>query len=308
MTPIQQVQAATAIANNGAMMRPFITKKIVDPNEDKVILENEPVVAGKPISPDTAKKVRDLLRDVVTDGTGQSFAIEEYEVAGKTGTAEIPSPEGGYMKGWGNNIYSFLGMAPYDDPKLIVYVAVDRPKLEDFEPGAAVTSQLFKTIMKNSLQHLNVEPSDDPSRNDDESSNDHNGIPLANYSGIHLDEARKELEEQGFNVTTFGNNDSLITGQLPFPETSVLSGERILLKGEGDLLMPDATGWSLADLFKLAEILQLEVNIDGSGFVVKQSIPANEVVRSQDILEVSLAPPNVPEDVNRETEEEQKNE
>src|SRR5690606_15251386 len=126
VTPIQQVQAATAFANNGKMMKPYVIKKIVDPETDETVVEAKPKVAGNPISEKTAKKVLDILETVVTDGTGKPYAIDGYQIAGKTGTAQIPSPNGGYMKGWGKNIYSFIGFAPKEDPELIVYTEIGR--------------------------------------------------------------------------------------------------------------------------------------------------------------------------------------
>ncbi|PWA13403.1 penicillin-binding protein [Pueribacillus theae] len=291
VTPIQQIQAATAIANNGVMMRPYVTRKIIDPETDEIILENKPKSTGKPISPETASKVLDILETVVTDGTGQPFAIEGYDIAGKTGTAQIPSPNGGYMKGWGKNIYSFIGMAPKNDPKLVVYVAVDRPKLKGFETGSQATGKLFTSITKNSLQHLNIEPDASEDSKKALSKNSNYGLELEDYAGKKLEEARKELENKGFKVEALGNKDSLIQEQIPYPGSSVLNGERIILKGDGEIKMPNLKGWSLADALKVVEILQLEPKINGSGYVVKQSIKPKESVREKDQITIQLAPP-----------------
>ena len=89
----------------------------------------------------------------------RNYAIEGYEVAGKTGTAQIPG-KGGYLTGSGNYIYSFLGMAPKDDPRLIMYVAVQQPNLTKNPNGSAPVQMIFKPVMKNSLQYLQIEPSD----------------------------------------------------------------------------------------------------------------------------------------------------
>lgn len=290
VTPIQQVQAATAIANNGVMMKPFITQKIVDPETNETIEETKPEIAGKPVSPETAKQVLDLLETVVTDGTGKPFAIEGYEIAGKTGTAQIPSPEGGYMKGWGKNLYSFIGMAPKDDPKLIVYVAVDRPNLEGFETGSEATARLFKAIMQNSLQYLHIKP--DEKTSNDMSNESEFSISLDDYRGKSLEQASLELEDKGLKVEALGNSDSKVSQQIPFPEANVLQGERVILKGEGQYKLPNLIGWSLADTLKLIDILELESEIKGSGFVTKQSIRENEVVRQGDIIKLEFNPPN----------------
>lgn len=145
VTPIQLVQAATAIANDGKMMKPYAIDKIVDPITDKVKLEHKPEEVGKPVTKETAAQVRQLLERVVTSpkGTGTAYKIDGYSVGGKTGTAQIPDGKGGYMTGRQNYIFSFLGMAPMDDPQLVVYVAVKQPKLKDDENGAQPLADYF---------------------------------------------------------------------------------------------------------------------------------------------------------------------
>ena len=91
---MQMIQAATAIANDGVMMKPYVIDKITDPNTDKVVQDQKPEENGSPISAKTAKEVRELLASTVTSefGTGKKFALNGYTVGGKTGTAEIPNP------------------------------------------------------------------------------------------------------------------------------------------------------------------------------------------------------------------------
>src|SRR5699024_4189262 len=78
LTPIQQVNAATAIANEGEMLKPYVIKKIVDSNSGDIVEENSAEVVGKPISKETANQVLDLLENVVTseEGTGQMYALD----------------------------------------------------------------------------------------------------------------------------------------------------------------------------------------------------------------------------------------
>ena len=99
---MQMVQAATAIANDGVMMKPYVIDKITNPNTDKIVQDQKPEENGSPISAETAKQVRELLASTVTSekGTGRKFALNGYTVGGKTGTAEIPNPSGtGYLAG-----------------------------------------------------------------------------------------------------------------------------------------------------------------------------------------------------------------
>ncbi|WP_371017466.1 penicillin-binding protein [Pseudalkalibacillus sp. JSM 102089] len=303
ITPIQQVQAITAIANGGKMMKPYVIEKIVDPESNEVKLNHEPEVAGEPISKDTAKQTRDLLRTVVTDGTGTPYNIEGYEIAGKTGTAQISQGSKGYMSGYGNNIFSFIGMAPADDPELVVYVAVDRPQLEYPELGSDPVSLIFNTVMKNSLQYLNIDPMEKKEETSEESSKKESGQVLTEVTGMNADEAKKELEAKGLSVTVLGDGE--VTGQSPHAGTKILDNERIILRAEGSAKMPDITGWSLADVMKLVELMDLKPNVMGAGYVTKQGINKGSNIKKDDYLVVELKSPSSEEEEPEQTEAEE---
>ncbi|WP_078554855.1 penicillin-binding transpeptidase domain-containing protein [Bacillus alkalicellulosilyticus] len=302
VTPIQQIQAATAIANNGKMMKPYVIDKIVNPADGSIILANEPEVVGEPVSKDTAKQVRDLLETVVTEpaGTGRPFYIEGFDVIGKTGTAQISAPGGGYLQGHGVNIFSFLGMAPKDDPKVVVYVAVDRPQLKPVESGSAPVSMIFNTVMKHSLQYLNITPTYEEITNQSEQ-----GIQLDNYKGKDPKKVKKELEEKGLEVLVFGNGDKVIDQQ-PVSDRHIMIGERVLIRTEGEKFsMPDVIGWSFRDVMKLSNLLQLQMNATGAGFTVQQNISPGSTVREGDYVQVELREPS---ELIRTTEEEENEE
>ena len=289
-TPIQQIQAATAITNNGKMMKPYVVDKIVDPDTDKVLKDYKPQEVGSPISAETSKKVLDLLETVVTseNGTGKLYYLEGYDVAGKTGTAQIPDPKGGYLTGLGNNIFSFIGMAPKNDPKLIVYVAVEQPKLEDYEKGSEPVSLIFNPVMKNSLQYMNIEPTNQEKA---EKTNDiQRGFQLQSYSGKSIDGVLKQLSEQQIEVITLGTGNKVVT-QIPYEGESVNPGEKVILLTDGDVQMPDVTGWSLRDIMKIANVTKLKPNIVGNGYVVKQNLAPGTKIKENDYLIIQLEPP-----------------
>lgn len=107
------------------------------------------------------RKRCDILGEVVTSkiGTGQAYKIEGFDVAGKTGTAQIAG-KGGYLDGTDNYIFSFMGMAPKDDPELLIYVAVQQPQLKAGQSSSDPVSEIFNPTMKNSLHYLNIEPTE----------------------------------------------------------------------------------------------------------------------------------------------------
>lgn len=297
ITPIQQIQAVTAIANGGKMMKPFVIDRIIDPNTGEVIESTEPEIVGEPISSTTATQVLELMESVVDSpaGTGKPYYIEGFEIAGKTGTAEIPNPNGGgYLSGHGQYIYSFLGVAPKSDPQLIVYVAVDRPKLDLHEPGAAPVSQIFTTIMKHSLQYLNISPSATVSQDDLVEE----GVLTKSYVGESIESAKAYFREIGVEAIVLGSGDK-VEEQLPIGSTMLIPGEKVMIATDSNTYnMPNIKGWSLRDVMKLATILELNANFIGSGFVTKQSIPSNQTVEKGDYIAIELALPNgVTEDV-----------
>ncbi len=281
ITPIQQIQAMTAIANNGKMMKPQVIDKIVNHDTGEVIRDVTPEVVSTPISAETAKEVRDILETVVTNketGTGTRYQIDGYNVAGKTGTASIPDPKGGYLDGEDDYIFSFLGMAPKDDPKLIVYVAVQQPEIDHYSMGAIPVSLVFNPVMKNSLQYLNIQPSQQEKAST---------TKLADLVGQNVSKTVKQLEESGQEVVVLGKGEK-VTGQLPAANTNVLEGEKIIIQSDGKLSAPDMTGWSLRDVMKVAKVSGMKLNSTGSGYVVKQNIKEGASLRKGDFLIVDL--------------------
>jgi penicillin-binding protein 2B len=302
ITPIQQIQAATAIANGGKMMQPYVIDKIMNPETKKVVQDNEPKVKGTPISEATSKQVRDILETVVTEGTGKPYMIDGYSVAGKTGTAQIPGKDGKYISGWGENVFSFIGMAPKDDPKLLVYVAVERPKVEFPEMGSTPTANIFTSVMKSSLQYLNIQPEAKEKQSKSKAKKTY-GKELNNYTGQSAKEAKSELEKLGMQVSVIGSGDEVIK-QEPYEGAYVIKGERVILRTSGDAKMPDLTNWSYMDILRLSKLLGLKETITGSGFAVKQNVKAGNPVKEGDYLVVQLEAPKETEPISEENSEE----
>lgn len=150
---LQLITALSSIANGGFLMKPYVVKSIKDPNGN-IIAENNPVIIRKVISEDTAKKVTDMLVMVTQEGgTGTRAALSDFEVAGKTGTAQKPDfKNGGYAKG--AFMASFFGFVPAHAPRLAILVAIDEPKGEHY--GGVVSGPVFKEIAEESLSYLGV--------------------------------------------------------------------------------------------------------------------------------------------------------
>lgn len=290
-TPIQQMKALTSIINDGKMLQPYVIEKIVDPNTDEVLEENEPTIVGEPITKDTADQVIELLDSVVNsdDGTGRKFQLDDYSVLGKTGTAQMPNPEGkGYLTGKENHVFSFIGMAPKDDPKLMMHVSITQPSLPDDESGSDPVSFIFKNVMENGLHYLNIEP--DKEKDLEKAKK----LTFPDVVDLNTEEAEKLLEKQKANVTIVGDGKKITNANI-MAGADFYQGQRVILITDKPK-MPDIGGWTQRDIVSLANRLELEAKLTGSGFAVKQSIKAGEKVKKDMTLEVTLSSETPPEE------------
>lgn len=287
VTPIQQVKAATAIANEGKMLQPYVIKKIVHPDTGEVIVENTPTVVSEPINKETASKVLELLDSVVNgkNGTGRIYQLEDYSVIGKTGTAEIPNPHGaGYLSGHGNNIYSFLGMAPKDDPELIMYVAVNQPKLSYQESGSMTVAHIFNNVMENSLHYLNIEP-------DQAEVEPIKPVTIPALIGEDTKQVKETLQQIDIKVTLIGDGEKIVAASAHEGANMLPNDHLILLTDEPK--MPNIKGWSLREVIKLADLLDLQLEFLGSGYVTQQSIQVDTPLKQGDYLGIELSAPSL---------------
>lgn len=136
-TPIQILSAISAIANDGKRMKPYVVKEVQ--NEDETI-KFAPQVVSQPISEETADKVAVMMTSVVTGGDAKwvfDKYLREYDIAGKTGTAQIPKKDTvGYYTDRTNA--TFVGFAPVEDPKMIMIIRLEEPGLNEFAASTAV--------------------------------------------------------------------------------------------------------------------------------------------------------------------------
>jgi cell division protein FtsI/penicillin-binding protein 2 len=150
-TPLQMAAAYAAIGNDGIWTAPHIVASTtdVDGNEEVAGLETRRVV-----SEETAILMQQLLANVVDEGTGQAATVAGYQVGGKTGTANKLGEDGRYTE---VTRASFVGMAPMNDPKVVVAVLIDAPSYR-FRTGGAAAAPVFAQVMEQALHRLGVAP------------------------------------------------------------------------------------------------------------------------------------------------------
>lgn len=152
VTPVQLMAAISTIANGGKLMKPYVVDEVHTP--DGHVDKTQAQEIKRVLNTDTSDKVKDMMVSVVVNGHGKKAAVPGYAVAGKTGTAQIPKPGGGYYDD--RHIGSFVGFAPAKDPKFVMLVRLDQPKNVAWaEESAAPT---FGKMAKWLLDYLRVSP------------------------------------------------------------------------------------------------------------------------------------------------------
>jgi len=154
VTPLQLAAGVGAIANNGTWVQPHLIRRTYDPRTGVTEKWTEPE-RRQAVKPEVARTVSRLMADNITQGSqiaGKS--VPSYRVAGKTGTAQ-KAREGGRGYIGGQTIASFVGFLPYDDPQLLILVAVDNPKT-DGKWGNTIAGPVFNAIARESARLLAI--------------------------------------------------------------------------------------------------------------------------------------------------------
>jgi cell division protein FtsI (penicillin-binding protein 3) len=220
VTPLQIVTALCSIANGGVWMRPAVIKEIRD-HRDQVVQEFYPDPAGRVLEKKWADAITRMMVNVTQPGgTGARAAIDGYQVAGKTGTAQKADPiAGGYSKD--KRVASFMGFVPAEQPRLAILVVVDEPTSSPY--GGVVAAPVFARIAKAALRYLGVFPKaadnqsqiaavDNSNLQSQEESLEKGhlkvgleGISVPNVRGLSVREAIRRLSIRGLAVSIRGS-------------------------------------------------------------------------------------------------------
>ena len=151
-TMTQLMTSFCSLINGGNYYKPHVVKQIEDHNGN-IVETKDPVLVKKTISPETSELVKEYMRQVVTDGTGKKVAVDGYDIAGKTGTAEK------FPRNQGNYLLSFAGYAPADNPEIAIYVVIDEAN-SDNQSNSAFVLDLTREILEEALPYLDVTRND----------------------------------------------------------------------------------------------------------------------------------------------------
>lgn len=255
VTPLQIANAYATIANGGFLKKPYVVRAIRDAETQEVV-DTKPQVIRQVLSAETAAKMRTMLLGVTTgDGTGIAARVPGFPVGGKTGTAQKVNPNGrGYLKG--AYVASFAGFLPANDPKFVIYIAVDHPRKEYY--GAAVAAPVFSRIAQFAVRRAGLAPVSAPTLEDNAK------VPALAMSEV--DPVEKSMTPQ------------LTLDDAPTPASLSVAAGKELSNAKAPMLnaavgVPDLAGLTLREVLTRVTGTGIEVRVHGEG-TVSRTLPA----------------------------------
>ncbi len=265
-TPLQLLNAFSAVINGGNLMKPYTVSQIIN-IDNGVVFENQPKIERKVISAETSDKVRRFLKSVVDSGTGNKVAIEGYTIGGKTGTAQ----QGQRKPNISDNdfVLSLVAFLPVENPQIIAMSILDRPK----EGDRGSSAPMLKEFLEKTVIHMNIEKTEIIDNEDN--------IVIEDYSNISLKDATSKLSSLNLKFEIVGTG-SIVTNQFPEPDTTVEEWSTIILyvtnseNGE-KIVLPDLSGKTYDEVVSELKKLNLIPVVEGKqdGVLVKQEPKAD---------------------------------
>ncbi len=286
VTPLQMAMMVSALANDGKLMRPHIVKEIRDRN-GKIVQSFPPEVVRQVISKQVANDFAKVMRSVVVNGSGLRAEVPGYRVAGKTGTAEMPSPLGGYSD---DRIASFIGFAPVDDPQIAGVVMLVKIGVRPAY-GGTWAAPVFSAVVGDALEYMQV------ARKAEVSLPNTNGQAyVPNVQNLPRSEALNVLAQAGLQVACTGTGE-YVEQQLPRPGAQVKIGSTVQLsfetEGEAcdEVVVPDVVGRTMRDAAVSLGQAGLVIVVEGSGIATQQQPAAGTHVECGERVVVKFTLP-----------------
>lgn len=205
ITPIQLATAVSSIANGGESIKPRVVKAIVDSKtkerKDIPVVKNERI-----ISKETSEKVLSMMESVVSIGTGKNAKVLGYRIGGKTGTSEDGVNTNKYVT-------SFCGVAPIDNPQIVLLVTLYNPTGEGGHQGGGVAAPLAGQIFSEVLPYLEV------NQGNQEEIEVIEEIEVPDVVGKSIKEAEKILKDSGLNIVVEDENEELTKEEIVIEQT-----------------------------------------------------------------------------------------
>ncbi|MDF2865449.1 MAG: peptidoglycan glycosyltransferase [Clostridia bacterium] len=279
ITTLQTAVNYSAIANGGYLIKPFVVKEVRSKDGD-FIKKTESQKIKQIVSKATADITLSALEDTVKYGTAKAAQIRGYRVAGKTATAEIGRGSNStYMAG-------FAGIAPVNNPELVVVVNIMDPKGPLGHQGSTLCAPVVGSILDESLRYLDVKP---------EYTIEDNNIQekvVPDLKNKTYEEASKILTENGFKIASDNklNATDVVIDQIPKIGASLMEGSTVRVYTNNDakqtVSVPDLRNKSTETAKKVLQNVGLNIRIVGNGYVLTQEPSSETVIEKGSIVTI----------------------
>ena len=300
VSPLQLLGAFSAAVNGGYLMQPYVLQSISD-SEGTIIRQTEPTVVRQVVSEQTSRHAAEILESVVSEGTGRNAYVAGYRIGGKTGTAE------GEVGVYDEEIVSFVGFAPANDPEVIVLLYFDTPKHASprskygstgyYISGGQMAAPLAGQLIANVLDYLGVE------RQYTEAEAEAADVSVPKVTGYDLDTAKTALKRKNLTCRTVGQG-TVVTGQIPAVGATIPGNSTVILyMGEevpaDQVTVPNLKGLTYDQAKKRLNELGLYLRASGVSYysaatkALDQSMGAGETVDRGTVIPVRFVDTSV---------------
>lgn len=272
-TALQLIRAYSAFANDGKMVEPYLVEKVVNSDTQEVLYQAKTQYSKQIYSTDTVKQVRDLLQGVINEkgSTGYNYRMDDVNLIGKTGTGQVASESGGYRSGF--YTHSFVGMAPYDDPQVILVMWY-----QGSSSSTTSAAQVVQGGIRAALNKLNEQPAQVVETST---------FVLDNYTNQSVDYVKDSLSNHQLSAQIVGDGE-IVVDQYPKAQTEVSSKSRVFLQTNGtNITMPSMTGWSRKEAEAFAAMANVEIEFKGVGSIYKQSVSKGTKLKANQKITVT---------------------
>lgn len=257
VTGLQLLRGYSAFANDGRTVEPYLVEKVIDSQTNKITYQAKSKYSQKVYSTTAVKTMKDLMSGVVNQkgSTGYVYHMDDIHLIGKTGTGQVPK-NGRYLTGY--NTHGFVGLAPYDDPQIVIVVWY-----QNSISGSTSVSNLVKAVTRTAINKLNTQPTKEIETST---------YVLDSYINQSVAYTKNILTNNQLTPVYIGDGDTVLS-QYPRAKTELSAKSRVFLQTNGtQITMPSMTGWSRKEAEAFAMMANVNVEFDGVGTVYKQSV------------------------------------
>jgi len=233
---------------------------------------------GQIVKKETVAKMKDLMYGAVNNSwaPAHTYAVDGYDVIGKTGTAQIYE-NGHYLSGDSNYLISIAAIYPKDDPQIILYAAMKKPT--DYR--SRTLAPAVKDVIQNIAKYRNINttaPVETTVKT----------YKMSSYVNENIEKVKKSLTKEGLEIIVIGDGDTIVN-QYPKKGSNIVTGDKVFLVTNGDdRKLEKVVGWSKNDFIVYMKLLDIPYEINGYGYIKEQSVKAGTKIEDGMSLKVTL--------------------